>query len=136
MVMAVFAKRLPVALIPEKYGISPVRNNVIDNGCRRQPSIRTAFCTERILFKEKRPGRTPLAVVATLGRVSSEPISAEFGMLLAVHTAVAEVGTARMSAGAFRFSGHGITSQNQQSTVVIHRIAGIQILHGSVQRHH
>jgi len=109
--MAVLAKGLPILFVPEKNGISPVRNNVIDNGCRRQPSIRTAFCTERILFKEKRPGRTPLAVVATLGRVSSEPISAEFGMLLAVHAAVAQVGTARIPAWSFGFSWHGLTSQ-------------------------
>ena len=111
--MAVLAQRLPVAPIPEQNRIAAMRNDMVNNGCRRKFSVLSAFDAERIFSQEQRPGRAPPAVVSALGRVSSDPVSAEFGMFLAVHATVAEVGTARIPAGSFRFSGHGITSQNQ-----------------------
>jgi len=56
MVMAVFAKRLPVALIPEKNGISSMRDDVIDNGCRRQLPVFSALDAKRIFSQKQRSG--------------------------------------------------------------------------------
>ena len=56
MIVAVLAKRLPVGAIPEENGIATVRNDVINNGGGCQLAIVSAFCAERILFKEQRTG--------------------------------------------------------------------------------
>ena len=52
MIVAVLAKRLPVAAVPKQIGIATVRNDVVNNGGRRQLAIVSAFCAERILFEE------------------------------------------------------------------------------------
>ena len=69
MIVAVLAKWLPVGTIPKQNGIASVRNDVVNNGGRRQLAIVSAFCAERILFEEKRTGRAPFAVVTALGCV-------------------------------------------------------------------
>ena len=56
MIVAVLAKRLPVGAIPEQNGITPVRNDMVNNGGGRQLAVFSAFCAERILFEELRPG--------------------------------------------------------------------------------
>ena len=67
--MAVFAKRLPVAPIPEQNRIAAMRNDMVNNGGRRQLACFSAFSTERILFEEQRPGRAPFAVITSLGSI-------------------------------------------------------------------
>ena len=87
--MAVLAQRLPVASIPEQNGIAAMRNDMVNNGCGRQLACFSAFGTERILFEEQRPGRTPFSVITAFGGVASHAITAVFGMLFAVNAAVA-----------------------------------------------
>ena len=69
MIVAVLAKRLPVGAVPKQIGIATVRNDVVNNGGRRQLAIVSAFCAERILFEEQRPGRAPFAVITALGSI-------------------------------------------------------------------
>ena len=129
--MAAFAKRLPILFVPEQFFVAPVRNDMVNNRGRRQLAIFSAFRAERILFKKQRPGRAPFAVITSLGSVLP---GIQLAMCFAVY-AVREVRTARMPAWPLRFSGHMLTSQHQQSSVVVHRIAGIQVLHSPVKCH-
>ena len=69
MIMAVLAKRLPVGAIPKQNRIATVRNDVVNNGGRRQLAIVSAFCAKRILFEEQLTGGAPFAVVTALGCV-------------------------------------------------------------------
>ena len=107
MVMAVLAQRLPVAPIPEQNGITPVRNDMVNNRGRRKLAVFSAFCAERILFEELRPGRAPFAVIASFGSILT---GIQLAMNFTVY-AVGQIRTAGMPAGALRFSGHEITSQ-------------------------
>lgn len=89
MVVTTLAQRLPVGAIPEQDGISAVRNDVIDHSSRRQFADFSAFCAQRILFEELRPGRAPFSVITAISGIASYAIIAEFCMLFAVDTAVA-----------------------------------------------
>ena len=133
--MAVLAQRLPVAPIPEQNGIAAMRDDVVNNGSRCQLAFFSAFGTERILFEEQRPGRAPFSFITAFGGISAHAVFAVFGMFPAVDALVAEIGTAGKPAGSFRLSGHRLTSQYQQTAMVIHRIAGVQVLHRPVKRH-
>ena len=112
-----------------------MRNDMVNNCGGRQLADRFALHAERILFEEQRPGRTPFSVITAFGSIAAHAVCAVFRMFPAVNALVAEIGTAGKPAGAFRFSGHMLTSQNQKSTVVVYRIAGGQVLHGTIQRH-
>ena len=112
-----------------------MRNDMVNNGCGLQLAGFSAFGTERILFEEQRPGRAPFPVITAFGSIAAHAIRAVFGMFPAVDALVAEIGTAGKPAGPFRFSWHRFTSQYQQTAMVIHRIAGIQVLHSPVKRH-
>ena len=83
MIVAVLAKWLPVGTIPEENGIASVRNDVVNNGGRRQLAIVSAFCAEWILFEEQRPGRAPFAVITALGCVLA---GIQLAMRFAVNT--------------------------------------------------
>ena len=83
MIVAVLAKRLPVGAIPEQYRITPVRNDMVNNRGRRQLAVFSAFCAERILFEEQRPGRAPFAVITALGCVLA---GIQLAMRFAVNT--------------------------------------------------
>ena len=120
MVMAVLAQRLPVAPIPEQNRIAAMRNDMVNNSCGRQLACFSAFGTEWILFEEQRPGRTPFSVIAAFGSIAAHAVCAVFGMFPAVDALVAEIGTAGKPAGSFRLSGHRLTSQHQQTAMVIH----------------
>ena len=133
--MAILAQRLPIAPIPEQNRIAAMRNDMVNNGCGRQLACFSAFGTERILFEEQRPGRAPFSVITAFGSIAAHAVCAVFGMFPAVDTLVAEIGTAGKPAWSFRFSGHRLTSQYQQTAMVIHRIAGTQVLHRPVKRH-
>lgn len=112
-----------------------MRNDMVNNSCGRQLACFSAFGTERILFEEQRPGRAPFSVITAFSSVAAHAVTAVFDMIFAVNAAVAEIGTAGKPAGSFRFSGHRLTSQYKQTAMVIHRIAGTQILHRPVKRH-
>lgn len=131
MIVAVLAKRLPVGAIPEQNGITPVRNDMVNNRGRRQLAVFSAFCAERILFEELRPGRPPFAVITSFGSILT---GIQLAMSFTVY-AIREVRTAGMPAGALRFSGHEITSQYQQTTMIVDGITGVQVLHSPVKRH-
>ena len=133
--MAVFAKRLPVAPIPKQNGIAAVRDDMVNNCGGRQLADLFALHAERILFEEHRPGGAPSAVITAFRGVAAHAISTVFSVIFAVNAAVTEVGTARMTTWSFQFSGHLLTSQYQQPTVVIHRITAAKVLHSPVKRH-
>ena len=133
--MAVFAKRLPVAPIPEQNGIAAVRDDMVNNCGGRQLADLSALHAKRILFEEHRPGGAPSAVITAFRGVAAHAISTVFSVIFAVNAAVTEVGTARMTTWSFRFSGHLLTSQYQQPTVVIHRITAAKVLHSPIKRH-
>ena len=135
MVMAVFAKRLPVAPIPEQNGIAAVRDDMVNNCGGRQLADFSALHAERILFEEHRPGGAPSAVITAFRGVAAHAISTVFSVIFAVNAAVTEVRTAGISAWSLGFSRHMLTSQYQQTAMVIHRFARTQVLHRSVKRH-
>ena len=133
--MAVFAKRLPVAPIPKQNGIAAVRDDMVNNCGGRQLADFSALHAERIRFEEHRPGGAPSAVITTFRGVAAHAICAVFSVIFAVNAAVTEVGAARMTTWSFWFSGHLLTSQYQQPTVVIHRITTAKALHSPIKRH-
>jgi len=47
-VVAWFTERIPVGFIPEQAFITPVRNDVVDNGCRCQPAFVPALLAKRM----------------------------------------------------------------------------------------
>ena len=51
-VMAGLAQRLPVALVPEQFRITPVGHDVVDHRCGDIPSISLAFSTQRMAVKK------------------------------------------------------------------------------------
>jgi len=63
--MTILAQRLPVASIPEQDGITPVGDDMVDNGCGSQLAIFSAFHAKRILFEKQCPGRAPFTVIST-----------------------------------------------------------------------
>lgn len=82
-VVALFAQRLPVALIPKQRRIAPVRLDMIHNRWRRQFSWPLTLCAKRILYQESLSRLLPLTAIATLKGVRSIA-NMEFGMLVAV----------------------------------------------------
>ena len=63
--MTVFAKRLPVLLIPEQLLITPVRDDVVDYGGRSQLAFLSAFCAQWMPFQEGFSFRPPAGVIFT-----------------------------------------------------------------------
>lgn len=60
------AQRLVIGRVPEQLVIPFVRNNVIDDRCRRQTSTLLALNTERVFAQVPFPIPLPARVVATL----------------------------------------------------------------------
>lgn len=82
-VVAFFAKRLPVVLIPKQRRISPVRLNMIHNRCRRQFSRLLTLCAKRMPCQE--PLSRPLPTTAVAALDGTSPVTGvQFGMLVAV----------------------------------------------------
>lgn len=82
-VVALFAKRLPVMLVPEQRLVSPMRLDMIHNRCRFQFSGPFALRTKGMLHQELLPRFLPAAAVAALKGVGSIA-NMQFGMLIAV----------------------------------------------------
>ena len=131
--MASLAERLPVRLIPEQPLVTPVRNDVIHNGCRDDLALRLAECTQRMLLQEESAGLTPAAVVPTGIRAAAQPVAAPFHMILTEHlTLLAEARTSGIAAGSSWFFGHAAPpSDNQKPTGVVDGFAAL-VLHGPV----
>ena len=107
-IMALFAKRLPITLVPKQNLISPVRSDMINNGCRSQFSGPFTLYTKRMLCQKPLTRLLPLAAIATLKGVF--PIAhMKFGMLFAV-LIVRQSRTTRMLAWDVRSFRHRFTS--------------------------
>ena len=65
--MAGLAKSLPVAFIPHQMRITTVRNDMVDHGRCREPSLCFAPHTQRMPAEVRLAQSLPLAAVATLG---------------------------------------------------------------------
>lgn len=82
-VVALFAQRLPVILVPEQYLVSSVRLDMIHNGCRGQFSGPFALRAKRMLCQEPLSRLLPLTTIATFkgaGSITNMQVS----MLIAV----------------------------------------------------
>ena len=106
-IMAVLAKGLPVFFIPEQMFIPSMRDDVIHNRCRCNGARLQALSAQRISPQVPVAGSTPFAVITALGSTSAHSVIAVLAVLAAVHTAVAEIGTARIATGTLGCSWHG-----------------------------
>ena len=66
-IMAGLAKSLPVAFLPHQMRITTVRNDMVDHGRCREPSLCFAPHTQRMPAEVRLAQSLPLAAVATLG---------------------------------------------------------------------
>ena len=121
--MAFFAKWLPVGLIPEQPLISPVRNDMIHNGCRDDLSLRLTECAQWMLLQEDGPCFLPAAIVSPGSGTASQTVTAPFHMNLAINLSLySEFRTSRIPAGPSGFIRHGcFLLQNEKTPVVIDR---------------
>ena len=106
-IMAVLAKRLPVFFIPEQLLVPSVRDDVIHNRRWGEDARLQALRTQRISPQVSVAGSTPFTVISALCSTSAHPVGAVLAVLAAVHTAVAEIGTARIAAWTLGCSWHG-----------------------------
>lgn len=82
MVMTAFAKRLPVAFIPEQILVAPVRDDVVNHGGGREFALLHTLRTQRMAAKKPCAGCAPLAAISPTGGVFPRKQGA---MHLAVH---------------------------------------------------
>ncbi len=110
--MAALTQGLPVFFIPEKFRVTPVWFDVVDDRRGRQSSLGLAADTPRMPAEIPCPCLLPSPVVATLGCRPS--VMAVFpSMYLAVLLPVRyELRTARMRAGRLRSMRHRIISSS------------------------
>ena len=94
-VVAGLAKSLPVAFIPHQMRITTVRNDMVDHGRCREPSLCFAPHTQRMPAEVRLAQSLPLAAVATLGGRRSVWVQ---GLMLCTVQAVCQIGTAGMLA--------------------------------------
>jgi len=103
-VVALFAQRLPVLLIPEQDRISTVRLDMIHNRCRRQFPRLLTLCAKRMPCQE--PLSRPLPTTAVAALDGTSPVTGvQFGMLVAV-TIVRQSRATGMLAWPLRFCRH------------------------------
>ena len=93
-VVAGLAKSLPVALVPHQMRITTVRNDMVDHGRCREPSLCFATHTQRMPAEVRLAEPLPPAAVTTLGGRRSVRVQ---GLLCTVQT-VCQIGTAGMLA--------------------------------------
>lgn len=102
-VMAGLAKSLPVAFIPHQMRITTVRNDMVDHGRCREPSLCFAPHTQRMPAEVRFAQSLPLAAVATLsGRRS---VGVKRLVLLAV-LVLGQIRTVGVTAWAFTLPRH------------------------------
>ena len=102
-IMAGLAKSLPVAFIPHQMRITTVRNDMVDHGRCREPSLCFAPHTQRMPAEVRLADTLPLAAVATLsGRRS---VGVKRLVLLAV-LVLGQIRTVGVTAWAFTLPRH------------------------------
>ena len=69
MIMAAFAKRLPVAFVPKQLHVAPVRDDVVNHGGGREFALLHTFRTQRMAAKKPCAGGAPLAAISPTGGV-------------------------------------------------------------------
>ena len=107
LIMTIFAKGLPVLLIPEQPLIAPVRDDVVDYGGGGQLAFLPAFCAQRMPFQEGFSFRSPAGVVPTRIRTTAQPVTAPHDVILAEDLAGSTKSrTAWIAAGPRRYSWH------------------------------
>ena len=84
-----------------------MRDDVIHNRCRCNDACLQALSAQRISPQVSVAGSTPFTVISALCSTSAHPVGAVLAVLAAVHTAVAEIGTARIATGTLGCSWHG-----------------------------
>lgn len=94
-VVAGLAKSLPVAFIPHQMRITTVRNDMVDHGRCREPSLCLATHTQGMPAEVRLAEPLPPAAVATLGGRRSVWVQ---GLMLCTVQAVCQIGTAGMLA--------------------------------------
>ena len=94
-VVAELAKSLPVALVPHQMRITTVRNDMVDHGRCREPSLCFATHTQRMPAEVRLAEPLPPAAVATLGGRRSVWV---LGLMLCTIQTVCQFGTARVLA--------------------------------------
>ena len=105
--MAVLAKGLPVLFIPEKHMIAAMGNDMVDHGCGRQCAVLQAFGAQRTPGQKRLPCLSPACVIAPGGSTAANSVMTPFfSVLIAVNPLLAEIGTARVTAGALGSFGH------------------------------
>lgn len=120
--MAGLAKSLPVAFIPHQMRITTVRNDMVDHGRCREPSLCFAPHTQRMPAEVRLAQSLPLAVVATLSGRRSVWMQC---LVLFTVAAVSKVGTAGMLAWFQCLPWHKVHLRIQRKPVwVYHRAFG------------
>ena len=94
-VVAGLAKSLPVAFIPHQMRITTVRNDMVDHGRCREPSLCLATHTQGMPAEVRLAEPLPPAAVATLGGRRSVWVQ---GLMLCTVQTVCQIGTAGMLA--------------------------------------
>ena len=69
LIMAAFAKRLPVAFIPKQLPVAPMRDDVINHGGGRELALLHAFRAQRMAAEKPCAGCSPLAAISPTGGI-------------------------------------------------------------------
>ena len=111
-IMAGLAKSLPVAFIPHQMRITTVRNDMVDHGRCREPSLCFAPHTQRMPAEVRLAQSLPLAAVATLGGRRSVWVQ---GLMLCTIQTVCQIGTTGVLAGLLTFLRHKVHLRIQKA---------------------
>lgn len=65
-VVARRAQSLPIALIPEQYGIAAVRLDMVNGGCSHDEALPLAIHAQRMLGKVQRSSALPTPAIVTI----------------------------------------------------------------------
>ena len=104
-VVAGLAKSLPIAFIPHQMRITTVRNDMVDHGRCREPSMCFATHTQRMLPQVRLAEPLPLAAVTTLGGRRSVWVQ---GLMICTIQTVCQIGTAGVLAWLLTFPRHKV----------------------------
>ena len=108
-IMAVFAQRLPVVLVPEQLWVAAMRENVVNHGRGGQFTTFFALDAQRVKLKIPLPSCTPLGVISARSGITPDIIVCVFRtMHFTVHADIAQIGAAGLATGAFRCAWHSL----------------------------
>ena len=109
LIMAHFAQRLPVVLIPEQLRIAAMRNDVIDDGCGFQPTVLSAFHTQRILPQVQLSRGAPFGIISSRCAAAADYVRGILAMQLTIDVTVAIIRAPRKPAWTFGCMRHMIS---------------------------